>query len=98
MKEITTKILLLFLVFLVAGIGLGICTEKSLTPKTHAVTTMYIVRKGDTLIDICYEYQQLDCRKPYIFEYLDEIKKLNPDLPKYLKVGDKIKIQYLERD
>jgi len=39
-----------------------------------------------------------DYRKPYIFEFMDEVKKLNPDLPKYLQVGDKILIQYRERE
>ena len=92
------KILLLFLVFLIGGIGLGIYTETSFKPKTHIVSEMYIVKEGDTLIDICYEYQQLDYRKLYILDFVDEIKKLNPELPKYLQVGDKIKIQYLERD
>ena len=98
LKEFWVKFALLFLVFLIAGIGLGISIEDSLTPKTHTVSTMYIVKDGDTLIDICYEYQQLDCRKPYILEYVDEIKALNPNLPKYLQVGDKIFIRYLERE
>ena len=97
-KEFWLKFALLFLVFLIAGIGLGVYTERSLTPKTQTVSTMYVVKDGDTLIDICYTYQQLDCRRPYIFEFMDEVKALNPNLPKYLQVGDKIKIRYLERD
>ena len=97
-KESGLKFALMFLVFMIAGIGFGIYTEKTLEPKTHTVSTMYVVKEGDTLIDICYTYQQLDCRKPYILEYVDEIKALNPELPKYLQVGDKIKIRYLERD
>ena len=97
-KEFWLKFALLFVVLFVAGIGLGIYTEKTLEPKTHTVSTMYVVKEGDTLIDICYTYQQLDCRKPYILEYVDEIKALNPELPKYLQVGDKIKIRYLESD
>lgn len=63
-KEFWLKFVLLFLVLMVAGIGLGIYTEKSLEPKTHTVSTMYVVKEGDTLIDICYTYQQLDYRKP----------------------------------
>ena len=100
-KEFWLKFALLFLVFLIAGIGLGINIEESLTPKTHTVSTMYVVKDGDTLIDICYTYQNLDCRKPYILEFMDEVKKLNPFLEKRknnLQVGDKIFIQYLERD
>ena len=100
-KEFWLKFALLFLVFMVAGVGLGIYTEKTLEPKTRTVSAMYVVKEGDTLIDICYTYQQLDCRKPYIFEFMDEVKKLNPFLEKRknnLQVGDKIFIQYLERD
>ena len=98
LKEFWLKFALLFVVFLIAGIGLGISIEDSLTPETHTVSTMYVVKDGDTLIDICYTYQQLDYRKPYILEYVDEIKALNPNLPKYLQIGDKILIHYLERD
>ena len=94
-KTISIKIALLFVVFFIGGIGLGIYTEKTLESKTHAVTTMYVVKDGDTLIDICWEYQKLDCRKPYILEFVDEIKNLNPNLSKYLQVGDEIKIKYL---
>ena len=100
-KEFLLKFALLFLVFMVAGIGLGINIEESLTPKTHTVSTMYVVKDGDTLIDICYTYQNLDCRKPYILEFMDEVKNLNPFLQERknnLQVGDELKIQYLERD
>ena len=100
-KEFWLKFLLLFVVFLVAGIGIGIGTENSLTPKRHIVSTMYVVKQGDTLIDICYTYQNLDCRHPYILEFMDEIKKLNPYLNEQknqLQVGDELRIQYLERD
>ena len=100
-KEFWLKFALLALVFMVAGIGLGIYTDESLQPATHTVSTMYVVKDGDTLIDICYTYQQLDCRKPYILEYVDEIKALNPFLQERknnIRAGDEIKIQYLERD
>jgi|GEM_PF-607352 len=97
-KKFWLKFALLFVVFLIAGIGLGISIEDSLTPKTHTVSTMYVVKEGDTLIDICYTYQQLDYRKPYILEFMDEVKALNPNLSKYLQIGDKILIQYRERE
>lgn len=47
-------------------------------------------------MDICIEYRKRDCRNPYILEYLEEIKKLNPNA-EYLKVGDELKIQYREK-
>ena len=100
-KEFWLKFALLFLVFLIAGIGFGIYTEKTLEPKSHVVSTMYVVKEGDTLIDICYTYQNLDCRHPYILEFMDEIKELNPFLTERknnIRAGDKIFIQYLERE
>ena len=99
-KEFWLKFALLFLVFLIAGIGLGVYTERTLEPKTHTVSTMYVVKDGDTLIDICYTYQDLDYWHPYILEFMDEVKELNPFLSERknnIRAGDKIKIQYLER-
>ena len=94
-KEFWLKFALLFLVFMIAGIGLGIYVGDSLMPKTRTVSTMHVVKAGDTLIDICYEYRAKDCREPYIFEYMDEIKKLNPLVkPGHLSVGDELQIQY----
>ena len=101
LKETGDKFLMLFALCLIVGGVVGIYTEKTLEPKMHTVSTMYVVKDGDTLIDICYEYQQLDCRKPYILEYVDEIKALNPFLQERknnIRAGDEIKIQYLERD
>ena len=100
-KEFWLKFALLFVVFIIVGIGIGIEVEKTLEPRTHTVSTMYVVKDGDTLIDICWTYQNLDCRHPYIFEFMDEVKELNPYLAErknQLQVGDKIYIQYLERD
>lgn len=100
-KEYWLKFALLFLVFLIAGIGLGVYTEDTLKPESHVVSTMYVVKDGDTLVDICYTYQQLDCRKPYLLEYIDEIRALNPFLQErknIIRAGDEIKIQYLERE
>ena len=99
LKEMWLKFLMLFAVFVIVGIGIGLGVESSLTPKTHTVSTMYVVKEGDTLIDICWTYQNLDCRHPYIFEYMDEVKELNPFLEErknQLQVGDKIYIQYQE--
>ena len=99
LKEMWLKFLMLFAVFVIVGIGIGLGVESSLTPKTHTVSTMYVVKEGDTLIDICWTYQNLDCRHPYIFEYMDEVKELNPFLEErknQLQIGDKIYIQYQE--
>ena len=80
LKAIGIKIILLFILFFFVGVSLGVYIEKTLSIQTHTVSTMYVVQRGDTLIDICWDYQQLDYRKPYIYEFMDEIKKLNPNL------------------
>ena len=100
-KATWRKFALLFVVFFIAGIGLGIYVGDSLMPKTRTVSTMHVVKAGDTLIDICYEYRAKDCREPYIFEFMDEVKALNPYLEErqnQLQVGDKIMIEYKERE
>ena len=55
------------------------------------------VKQGDTFMDICLEYRKLDQRDPYIFEYMDEIRKINPkliDKKNQLSIGEELKIQY----
>ena len=40
----------------------------------------YTVKKGDTLWSICTEYRQKDSRDPYILEFVEDVKKANPEL------------------
>ena len=94
------KILQIAAVIFIAAFTLGFLsgavTEYSLA-KNKIVEEIYTVKKGDTLMDICIEYRKRDCRTPYILEYMDEIRRINPDINSNLKVGDEIKIQYKER-
>ena len=76
------------------GFGIGAVTEYSLTTKNKVVTEVYVVKQGDTLMEICAEYRKRDCRNPYILEYLDEIRRLNPHIDSNLQIGDELKIQY----
>ena len=77
------------------GFLTGAVTEFSLTKNYRVVSEVYTVKQGDTFMDICLEYRKHDQRDPYIFEYMDEIKKLNPLVkPGHLSVGDELQIQY----
>ena len=95
------KILRVAAVVFFAGLTLGFftgaVTEYSLTTKNKVVTEVYVVKQGDTLMEICAEYRKRDCRNPYILEYLDEIRRLNPHIDSNLQIGDALKIQYKEK-
>ena len=97
-----SKILKIAVIIFFAGLTLGFftgaVTEYSLTTKNKIVTEIYTVKQGDTLMEICAEYRKRDFRNPYILEYMEEIRKLNPQVDKkYLQVGDELKIQYKEK-
>lgn len=98
MKDKLLKVaLVVFFAGLTLGFFTGAVTEYSLTTKNKVVTEVYVVKQGDTLMEICAEYRKRDCRNPYILEYLDEIRRLNPNVDTNLQVGDELKIQYREQ-
>ena len=98
---INNKIFQIVGVVFVAAFSLGFLsgaiTEYSLTTKNKVVTEVYVVKQGDTFMEICAEYRKRDFRNPYILEYMDEIRKLNPQIDSNLQIGEKIKIQYKEK-
>ena len=90
--NLTNKFVKVAIVIFVAAFALGFLsgaiTEYSLATKNKIVTEIYTVKQGDTLMDICVEYRKRDCRNPYILEYLDEIRRLNPHIDSNLQIGD----------
>lgn len=86
-----------FIAAFTLGFLSGAITEYSLTTKNKVVTEVYVVKQGDTLMEICAEYRKRDFRNPYILEYMDEIRRLNPQIDTNLQVGEEIKIQYKEK-
>lgn len=95
------KILKIAAIVFLGGFSLGFLsgaiTEFSLSKNYRVVSEVYTVKQDDTFMDICLEYRKRDDRDPYIFEYMDEIKKLNPLVEQnhsQLNIGDEIKIQY----
>ena len=95
---INNKIFQIVGVVFVAAFSLGFLsgaiTEYSLTTKNKVVTEVYVVKQGDTFMEICAEYRKRDFRNPYILEYMDEIRRLNPQIDTNLQVGEELKIQY----
>ena len=98
---IDNKIFQVVGVLLIAAFTLGFIagtvTEYSLTTKNKIVSEVYVVKQGDTFMEICAEYRKRDFRNPYILEYMDEIRRLNPHIDNNLQVGDELKIQYKEK-
>ena len=95
------KILKIAVIVFLGGFSLGFLsgaiTEFTLSKNYSIVSETYTVKQGDTFMDICLEYRKNDARDPYIFEYMDEIRALNPELidkKNQLSIGDEIKIQY----
>ena len=98
MKNKLTKVaFIVFFAGLTLGFFTGAVTEYSLTTKNKVVIEVYVVKQGDTLMEICAEYRKRDFRNPYILEYMDEIRRLNPHIDSNLQVGDELKIQYKEK-
>lgn len=59
----------------------------------------YRVKSGDTFWNVTQVYRDKDARNLYIFDYQDEVRKLNPHITQkgcQLQVGDVITLQYKE--
>ena len=101
MKEKILKVIaVVFIGAFSLGFLAGAITEFTLTDNSKVVSETYTVKQGDTLMDICIEYRKRDCRDPYIFEYMDEIRAVNPELvasKNQLHAGDKIQMIYREK-
>ncbi|MBQ9486628.1 MAG: LysM peptidoglycan-binding domain-containing protein [Selenomonadaceae bacterium] len=68
-------------------------------PKYEVHVERYKVRSGDTFWDVSRYYRDLDDRNLYIFDYQDELRRLNPQLVEnknQLNVGDVIEVKYLK--
>lgn len=60
----------------------------------------YTVKPGDTFWTISHYYRDKDSRNIYIFDYQDELRRLNPQLSTnsyQLSIGDKIQVRYLSK-
>lgn len=69
------------------------------TPKYEVHVERYKVRAGDTLWDVSRYYRDLDDRNLYIFDYQDELRRLNPKLVEnknQLMPNDVITVKYLK--
>ena len=97
MEKIFKIIIVIFFAAFTFGFVISKYAEYTLTKNYKITTENYTVKPGDTLMKICIKYKQHDYRNPYILEYIEEIKKLNPNFDNNLRVGDELKIQYMEK-
>lgn len=98
-KKLLAAATVLFLGSFSLGFFAGALTEFSLTKKYTVITETHLVQKGENLMDICLKYRKYDKRDPYIFEFMDEIRNLNPQLVEdknQIFPGEKLLIQYKE--
>jgi len=98
-KKILQIIVIVFFGAFTLGFLVGSVTEYTLAHDHKIVSEVYKVKQGDTFMDICIEYRKRDCRDPYIFEYMDEIRELNPMLKEtqnQLQPGDELHMVYKE--
>ena len=95
-NKIVQIVAVVFIAAFTLGFFVGRDVEFSLT-KNKIVEEIYTVKQGDTFMDICIEYRKRDCRNPYILEYMDEIRRINPQIDSNLQIGDELKIQYKEK-
>lgn len=66
-------------------------------PKYEVHVESYKVRSGDTFWDVSRYYRDLDDRNLYIFDYQDELRRLNPKLVEnknQLMPNDEIQVMY----
>lgn len=69
------------------------------TPKYEVHVESIKTVNGDTLWEIAEHYRALDDRNLYIFEYIDELRELNPALVEnknQLMPNDVITVKYLK--
>lgn len=60
--------------------GAAVMFSGAYNQPTKTVHDVYIVEEGDALWTLTEKYRSKDVRDPYIYEYMDEIKRLNPEL------------------
>lgn len=68
-------------------------------PKYEVHVESYKVRTGETFWEIAEHYRNLDDRDLYIFDYQDELRRLNPQLVEnknQLMPNDVITVKYLK--
>lgn len=64
---------------------------------TKTIHEVYIVEEGDALWTLTEKYRSKDVRDLYIYEYLDEVKRLNPELTENhgkLQPGQVLRFEY----
>ena len=69
-------------------------------PQDNIHIETYKVRAGDTFWNVTEYYRNLDERDLYIFDFMDEVRELNPHLVEkncQLQPGDMITVKYVKK-
>lgn len=90
-KALAVMALVLFALCTVSNFGFNDATLQVET---------YTVKSGDTFWNVTQIYRDKDARNLYIFDYQDEVRRLNPELADnkcQLQPGDVIKLHYVKK-
>lgn len=80
-----------------AFILFALCNLSNFGADDNLIVDTYTVKSGDTFWNVTQIYRDKDARNLYIFDYQDEVRKLNPHIADnhcQLQPGDIIKLQY----
>lgn len=78
----------------------GVCNVSNFGAESDLQVETYTVKSGDTFWDVTRYYRDKDARNLYIFEYQDEVRRLNPHIADnqcQLKPGDVITLHYVKK-
>lgn len=98
-KTAIKKLALLILIIIVSVFNLSVNLNSE--SKFKPCSEIYRVHKGENFWSISSYYREKDARNPYLFEYQDELRKLNPWLVErknQLKPNDKLIIRYYKQN
>ena len=78
----------------------GLCNVSNFGAGDDLQVETYTVKSGDTFWAVTQVYRDKDARNLYIFDYQDEVRRLNPHIAEnrcQLNPGDVITLQYVKK-
>jgi len=78
----------------------GVCNVSNFGSEENLQVETYTVKSGDTFWDVTQIYRDKDARNLYIFDYQDEVRRLNPHIADnhcQLNPGDVITLHYVKK-
>lgn len=78
----------------------ALCNVSTFGTQDDLQVVTYTVKSGDTFWDVTQVYRDKDARNLYIFDYQDEVRRLNPKIADnhcQLQPGDVITLHYVKK-